>query len=95
MLEIEPGELMAGYWPLLTSEGRDGLKAEILLYDTLPGGAGFSSQLVDRGIDRLGAVAGHIGVNRARCTGRRAKTGGEPTRPGKSRTTSSRTPLGG
>jgi ATP-dependent helicase YprA (DUF1998 family) len=46
MLEIEPGELMAEYRPSLTPEGRGGLKAEIFLYDTLPGGAGFSSQLV-------------------------------------------------
>ena len=49
MLEIEPGELMAEYRPSLTPEGREGLKAEIFLYDTLPGGAGFSSQLIDRG----------------------------------------------
>lgn len=48
MLEIEPGELMAEYRPSLTPEGRDGLRAEIFLYDTLPGGAGFSSQLVAR-----------------------------------------------
>jgi ATP-dependent helicase YprA (DUF1998 family) len=51
MLEIEPGELMAEYRPSLTPEGRDGLKAEIFLYDTLPGGAGFSSQLVDHGLE--------------------------------------------
>lgn len=51
MLEIEPGELMAEYRPSLTPEGREGLKAEIFLYDTLPGGAGFSSQLVDRGVE--------------------------------------------
>jgi ATP-dependent helicase YprA (DUF1998 family) len=49
MLEIESGELMAEYRPSLTPEGRDGLKAEIFLYDTLPGGAGFASQLVERG----------------------------------------------
>lgn len=42
---------MAEYRPSLTQEGRDGLKAEIFLYDTLAGGAGFSSQLVDRGIE--------------------------------------------
>ena len=53
MLEIEPGELMAEYRPSLTPEGREGLKAEIFLYDTLPGGAGFSSQLVDRGDELL------------------------------------------
>ena len=54
LLEIEPGELMAEYRPSLTPEGRDGRKAEIFLYDTLPGGAGFSSQLVGRGAELLG-----------------------------------------
>jgi ATP-dependent helicase YprA (DUF1998 family) len=49
ILEIEPGELMAEYRPSLTPEGREGLRAEIFLYDTLPGGAGFASQLVDCG----------------------------------------------
>src|ERR1700733_1474946 len=53
MLEIEPGELMAEYRPSLTPEGQEGLKAEIFLYDTLPGGAGFSSQLVDKGTELL------------------------------------------
>jgi ATP-dependent helicase YprA (DUF1998 family) len=53
MLEIEPGELMAEYRPSLTPEGRDGLKAEIFLYDTLAGGAGFSSQLVESGTELL------------------------------------------
>jgi len=51
MLEIDPGELMAEYRPALTPAGRNGLEAEIFLYDTLPGGAGFSSQLVDRGTE--------------------------------------------
>ena len=51
LLEIEPGELMAEYRPSLTPEGREGLKAEIFLYDTLPGGAGFASQLVERGME--------------------------------------------
>jgi hypothetical protein len=40
---------MAEYRPSLTPEGREGLRAEIFLYDTLPGGAGFSSQLVELG----------------------------------------------
>ena len=40
---------MAEYRPSLTAEGREGLKAEIFLYDTLPGGAGFASQLVECG----------------------------------------------
>ena len=51
MLEIEPGELMAEYRPALTPAGQAGLEAEIFLYDTLPGGAGFSSQLLDRSIE--------------------------------------------
>lgn len=51
ILEIEPGELMAEYRPSLTPEGREGLKAEIFLYDTLPGGAGFASQLVGCGTE--------------------------------------------
>ncbi|MEF3696231.1 DEAD/DEAH box helicase [Desulfolutivibrio sp.] len=50
LLEIEPGELMAEFRPALTPSGIKGLEAEIFLYDTLPGGAGFSSQLVDQGL---------------------------------------------
>lgn len=49
ILEIEPGELMAEYRPALTADGRLGREAEIFLYDTLPGGAGFASQLVGHG----------------------------------------------
>lgn len=41
-LQIEPGELMAEYRPAVTPSGWDGLEAEIFLYDTLPGGAGFA-----------------------------------------------------
>jgi hypothetical protein len=51
LLEIEPGELMAEFRPALTPGGTSGLEAEIFLYDTLPGGAGFSSQLADRGLE--------------------------------------------
>lgn len=51
MLEIEPGELMAEYRPALTPAGNNGLEAEIFLYDTLPGGAGFASQFADRGLE--------------------------------------------
>lgn len=53
LLDIEPGELMAEYRPSLTPEGRLGKKAEVFLYDTLPGGAGFSTQLVHRGPELL------------------------------------------
>lgn len=51
LLEIEAGELMAEFRPALTPGGSSGLEAEIFLYDTLPGGAGFSSQLSDRGVE--------------------------------------------
>jgi ATP-dependent helicase YprA (DUF1998 family) len=51
ILELEPGELMAEYRPALTQAGKVGLEAEIFLYDTLPGGAGFSRQLADRGLE--------------------------------------------
>ncbi|MEQ8206877.1 MAG: DUF1998 domain-containing protein [Woeseia sp.] len=51
LLEIEPGELMAEYRPALTPAGMSGLEAEIFLYDTLPGGAGFASQFPDRSLE--------------------------------------------
>lgn len=51
ILEIEPGELMAEYRPALTPAGKSGLEAEIFIYDTLPGGAGFASQFADRGLE--------------------------------------------
>ncbi len=49
LLEIEPSEIMAEFRPALTDGGKAGLEAEIFLYDTLSGGAGFSSQLADQG----------------------------------------------
>ena len=49
LLEIESGELMAEFRPALTPRGKSGLEAEVFLYDTLPGGAGFSSQLANCG----------------------------------------------
>ena len=49
LLEIESGEIMAEFRPALTPDGKTGLEVEIFLYDTLPGGAGFSSQVADRG----------------------------------------------
>ena len=51
MLEIESGELLAEFRPALTPAGTSGLEAEIFLYDTLPGGAGFASQLPERGLE--------------------------------------------
>jgi ATP-dependent helicase YprA (DUF1998 family) len=49
LLEVEAGELMAEFRPALTPAGIAGLEAEIFLYDTLPGGAGFSTQIAGRG----------------------------------------------
>jgi hypothetical protein len=49
ILEIESGEIPAEYRPALTEAGAAGLEAEIFIYDTLAGGAGFSPQLVGRG----------------------------------------------
>lgn len=49
LLEVETGELMAEFRPALTPAGIAGLEAEIFLYDTLPGGAGFSTQIAGRG----------------------------------------------
>jgi Domain of unknown function (DUF1998) len=48
-LEVEPGELQAEYRPALTAAGREGLEAEIYIYDTLAGGAGFSRRISDLG----------------------------------------------
>jgi hypothetical protein len=53
LLDIEPGELLAEYRPALTELGPTGLEAEIFLYDTLPGGAGFAGQLASRGEELL------------------------------------------
>ena len=44
LLNLEYGELQAEFRPALSEGGSSGLEAEIYLYDTLPGGAGFSTQ---------------------------------------------------
>ena len=49
-LGIEPQELQAEYRPALTDAGRDGREAEVYVYDTLPGGAGFARRVGDLGI---------------------------------------------
>jgi hypothetical protein len=51
LLEIESGEILAEYRPALTEAGAVGLEAEIFIYDTLAGGAGFSPQLASRGTE--------------------------------------------
>jgi hypothetical protein len=50
-LEIEASELQAEYRPALTNAGREGLEAEIYMYDTLPGGAGFAQRAGYLGIE--------------------------------------------
>jgi len=49
LLQIESGEILAEYRPALTDAGAIGREAEIFVYDTLAGGAGFSPQLADIG----------------------------------------------
>src|SRR5207248_1770753 len=49
-LELEANELQAEYRPALTPEGRAGLEAEIYIYDTLAGGAGFAKRVGDIGL---------------------------------------------
>ena len=45
ILELGSNELQAEYRPALTAAGRDGREAEIYIYDTLPGGAGFAERV--------------------------------------------------
>jgi hypothetical protein len=52
-LGLEPGELEADFRPALTADGRAGMEAEIYLYDTLPGGAGFSRRVGELGLPVL------------------------------------------
>jgi len=44
LLEIERGEVEAEFRPSMTHAGEQGLEAEIYMYDSLSGGAGFSRQ---------------------------------------------------
>jgi hypothetical protein len=60
LLELDQQELQAEYRPALTAQGRVGREAEIYLYDTLPGGAGFSKtagllgiRLIERALEIL------------------------------------------
>lgn len=50
ILELEAKELQAEYRPALTAAGRDGREAEIYIYDTLPGGAGFARRVGQLGM---------------------------------------------
>lgn len=46
ILELEPTEIQAEFRPALTDRGNRGYEAEVYLYDTLSGGAGFVRQLL-------------------------------------------------
>jgi ATP-dependent helicase YprA (DUF1998 family) len=47
-LEVEASELQAEYRPALTQSGHQGLEAEIYIYDTLAGGAGFARRIAEQ-----------------------------------------------
>ena len=49
-LDIDSSELQAEYRPALTAAGQEGREAEIYLYDTLPGGAGFAQSVATLGL---------------------------------------------
>ena len=51
ILGLEPQELQAEYRSALTYAGREGQEAEIYIYDTLPGGAGFVRRVGDAGLE--------------------------------------------
>jgi hypothetical protein len=48
VLQLEQGEIQADYRAALTPDGQTGREAELYIYDTLPGGAGFSQQALGR-----------------------------------------------
>jgi ATP-dependent helicase YprA (DUF1998 family) len=49
-LDVEAGEVQAEYRPALTQGGHEGLEAEIYIYDTLAGGAGFARRIGELGV---------------------------------------------
>lgn len=58
-LELEVGEIGAEFRPALSEDGIEGRVAEVYLYDTLPGGAGFSRQIGENAQEVL-ELASHI-----------------------------------
>lgn len=48
-LELDVDEVQAEFRPALTAAGQRGLEAEIYIYDTLPGGAGFARAIGELG----------------------------------------------
>lgn len=67
LLDIEATELQAEYRPALTPGGAAGLEAEIYLYDTLAGGAGFTRRVQELGIEVLEATLNRLEYCPADC----------------------------
>ncbi len=62
VLEIEAGEVIAGYRPGFTDNGPDATAVEVFLYDQLAGGAGYVvelSQKIDELLDAARAILSH------------------------------------
>jgi hypothetical protein len=66
-LEIEETEIQAEFRPALTEDGRLGIEVEIYLYDTLAGGAGFSTQAGQMGLELLKRALTILSDCPARC----------------------------
>ena len=67
-LQLESNEMQAEYRPALTAAGREGHEAEIYLYDTLPGGAGFAQRVGKLGLTVFEQALQILEVCRADCT---------------------------
>jgi len=69
LLQIEAGEVLAEYRAALTDAGAVGREVEIFVYDTLAGGAGFSSQLAHRARPLFEETLRILETCRAQCDG--------------------------
>ncbi len=73
-LDVDASELQAEYRPALTPAGNHGLEAEIYLYDTLAGGAGFTRRvhgyglsIFRRALERLESCPANCDASCYRC----------------------------
>ena len=75
VLELEPGEIEAEFRPAVAPTAEEeGAEVEVYLYDTLPGGAGFShrageriDEILDNALRRLDACPGDCDASCYRC----------------------------
>jgi hypothetical protein len=67
LIGIDPAELQAEFRPALTPRGRDGSEFEIYIYDTLPGGAGFSQRVGNMGLALFGDALKRLETCPAQC----------------------------